>query len=1684
MIYRFILIILLYISSVFTLQAEQCSAVFPDGIQNNNNSGRINFGNGSKVTNSPDNILDSKKNINDSSGGVSCDTGTCSSSGNISAAINYATPPNSNNNISVGFGQTQTISPGNYENIILSSSATLNLNSGDYHLSGRLSVGSDSKINIVGSGVVRLFVKTTVQFNGSTEINLGGDATKLLIHSKDNFSILSNAQVTAFIYSKKNITINSTAVVNGAVSGVNVTLISPSTVNFVSTEPDFGDFCTGDLAGPIAEYHFDETLWDGSNNEVLDSSGNDLHGSAQNVMPTDGLVCNAAEFDGNNLIQVADHSLLEVGKNNADYSVSFWVKLDSNQPSGWRNVIHKGNQNQRTFAAWLRPGGDNRVHHRVSTTSNYNEGHDSLSAISADVWTLVTLVKKDNLLSTYLDGTLNRSSTISDSEHNNGPLYIGKDPWYAGMRGLMDELLIFPYALSDATIQSIKVNNEAGKGWDGSARDCPTEPVLNLRFDESSWSGAVGEVVDETGNFNGQSKNGADTAQLTPAIVGNPGTCGYGIFDGEDDYVILPNTFENQQGSFTLTAWVNPSNSDAGSRIFADDENNSQGYALSLGDPGSGKLRFYSRGVSPISVDTLASVIPINTWTFVTAVHNSATKTREIYVNGVAQTVIGDNGVSGVSHTYSGNWGVDTGIASIGGETDSGETANRFTGAIDEVRMYNSALSAAEINEVYQENHPCDDNCETGTLNAVGIKIGSGSNSQINTTTEALAIHAAWLTAGSPTSGLIDSGTYNVAASGESTVDRIDFGGSGHDFTGTLAYPGVAAGVGGSDFLVHTSGTLSLPAGTYTIYVEADDGFSFIMDTLSGDTVSFNKFGSSNSGQSNELRFENPTANSNTGGSFTLTEDSVFDIGAIFFERGGGDYLEISISNDIRSNAAPSGYEILKHGALGGKVKFGDCVDPSQIDHYQIIHDGNGLTCTAEKVIIKACTNTYDGTCTLSGEAVTIVVNTTGSDIATDTITFTGEGSANLAYTKSESTILSIEDASIIPASPAVCFDNSTTSCNLFFADTGFRFYENTETNPIPTQVSAKPSNTLKIQAIEKNPDTGACQATFIDTTTIEMAATCVDPIACAGSQVAINNLITTGDITTLDKNSALSYSSVNLDFSDDTVNSAEFIFTYPDAGKVQLHARYNIPDENGDPSGNYMLGSSNEFVVRPFGFFINVVDNPKAQSANQPNSVFKKAGVEFTTSLTAVQWQAEDDIDEDGVPDTSADLIDNSTTVNFGNETTPETAIITDSLYLPNLGVEGKLTNVDFTDFNDGIATNGVINNKSMTYDEVGIVNFTANLTSGAYLGASDVIGVEPYVGRFIPDHFELSTGFDGSIISVCDIDSPSSEMTFAYTGQMSSIDDTKGALQYESALQPELLITAKSSICPDDECTTTQNYTGDFIKFSAEDVEYIIPLEDATLNKVGSLGDTIKLLANLSEGTLPEEANGVITYAFNVNDNFVYLHEQNAEISPFPSLIELGISKIKDSDDVLAIDSDDDTDNNRLWVLKPTSKEIRFGRVQLENSYGPETSDLPQPLSVNYFKEGQYVLSEDDNCTRYDSSKLTIIDISLINFSSVPPLPDITSVTDKFINETPPGETRAIELIAPGTGNTGQVCVSYDIYPWLQYEWAIDEDNLQCPFVKADVDGLFNDNPRAVATFGIYRGNDRIIYQREISR
>eukprot|EP00919_Chromeraceae_sp_WS-2016_P051684 GHVR01122564.1.p1 GENE.GHVR01122564.1~~GHVR01122564.1.p1 ORF type:complete len:127 (+),score=13.61 GHVR01122564.1:376-756(+) len=94
----------------------------------------------------------------------------------------------------------------------------------------------------------------------------------------------------------------------------------------------------------------------------------------------------------------------------------------------------------------------------------------------------------------------------------------------------MDELTIFGSALDETVIQAIRTNNLAGNGWDGSTRTCPTEaiPLLEYRFEESSWNGDADEIIDSSGNdHHAQVNNNSSPETTSPALTGDPGTCGY-----------------------------------------------------------------------------------------------------------------------------------------------------------------------------------------------------------------------------------------------------------------------------------------------------------------------------------------------------------------------------------------------------------------------------------------------------------------------------------------------------------------------------------------------------------------------------------------------------------------------------------------------------------------------------------------------------------------------------------------------------------------------------------------------------------------------------------------------------------------------------------------------------------------------------------------------------------------------------------------------------------------------------------------------------------------------------------------------------------------------------------------------------------------------------------------------------
>lgn len=241
------------------------------------------------------------------------------------------------------------------------------------------------------------------------------------------------------------------------------------------------------------------------------------------------------------------------------------------------------------------------------------------------------------------------------------------------------------------------------------------QEILEYKFNEASWSGASGEVIDtSTSGYNGTAATltppPPTTAGVTPAVGTTVGTCGYGVFDrAKKDYVALPASFPNlgTTSDFTITAWIRSTDvTQPNQRIFIDDEHNTGGYGLSLGEGGAGRVRFYTRGTpSVLALDT-APVITNNTWYFVAATVNLATKTKTIYVYNTAGTLL-----TSTSATYTeSSFGSDSGIATIGGESNTAteNTSNfGFSGNIDEVRIFQTALSTSELAGVMALSSTC-----------------------------------------------------------------------------------------------------------------------------------------------------------------------------------------------------------------------------------------------------------------------------------------------------------------------------------------------------------------------------------------------------------------------------------------------------------------------------------------------------------------------------------------------------------------------------------------------------------------------------------------------------------------------------------------------------------------------------------------------------------------------------------------------------------------------------------------------------------------------------------------------------------------------------------------------------------------------------------------------------------------
>ncbi|WP_052811645.1 DUF6701 domain-containing protein [Vibrio renipiscarius] len=185
-------------------------------------------------------------------------------------------------------------------------------------------------------------------------------------------------------------------------------------------------------------------------------------------------------------------------------------------------------------------------------------------------------------------------------------------------------------------------------------------------------------------------------------------------------------------------------------------------------------------------------------------------------------------------------------------------------------------------------------------------------------------------------------------------------------------------------------------------------------------------------------------------------------------------------------------------------------------------------------------------------------------------------------------------------------------------------------------------------------------------------------------------------------------------------------------------------------------------------------------------------------------------------------------------------------------------------------------------------------------------------------------------------------------------------------------------------------------------------------------------------------------------------------------------------------------DEDETVLEQAFPYQPKLKYGRMALGSSGGPSGSHLNVPLRVEYWNGSHFVKNTDDDRSQLSSlddyvCRQTVWDEgaesnSKLSGASQLPMPHVEK-----------GEFTGLQVLAdsgnhtlreqvrfwlrmddvnenghrsPQTRLDDVVCGGYGLaQPWLQYNWRNEGD----------------EDPSTVATFGIYRGHDKIIFRGE---
>ncbi|MFB9905576.1 LamG-like jellyroll fold domain-containing protein [Allokutzneria oryzae] len=206
-----------------------------------------------------------------------------------------------------------------------------------------------------------------------------------------------------------------------------------------------------------------------------------------------------------------------------------------------------------------------------------------------------------------------------------------------------------------------------------------------------------------------------------------PGAVGAAIqLDGIDDDISAPNTIATDV-SFSVSAWVRVERAGTGSQAaLSQDGNRASGFLLQTRD---GKWDFTIPGTDaddsgPNTASATAStMVQPGRWTHVAGVYDATQHKAHLYVDGALAASVPYNG----NRTAAGE-------VRIGRAQARGAATSRWAGAIDEVRIYDRALSGAAVRSLVSR-----DNVQIGHWNFDETEGTTASNSVQGGTAAVLA---------------------------------------------------------------------------------------------------------------------------------------------------------------------------------------------------------------------------------------------------------------------------------------------------------------------------------------------------------------------------------------------------------------------------------------------------------------------------------------------------------------------------------------------------------------------------------------------------------------------------------------------------------------------------------------------------------------------------------------------------------------------------------------------------------------------------------------------------------------------------------------------------------------------------------------------------------------------------------